>query len=545
MRKFLLFLAPLFLFADISLKELQDAPEGHVRNFNIWQYMQQDISPEDAQRAYELTKGYNHKIFIKYAKKTDDKKVLEQSRCSNLKTASLLNESNASCISQALNLSRAMNLSFRQRDALSQSLNEKHSDKSELILLMNSKSFVLDALKSGEKNYLKLFNSLGTKNRQEYFNVKLSAERINSLAQEKAFNRSIKYIVTDSKMHRMQESLLLLKGCDLTAESYFFLALNALKFKATKKASHYLEISQKKAYYQFNKDKAVFWKYLITNDEAFLNELSTSTDINIYTLYAKEKLDLEVKNYFSALELKDKPSQINLNNPYVWEKTLDVIRATKPNELTELLQRYNSKEDEVLHAFIYSKMHKYKEHNYILPYKKATESLSNDDKALLYALARQESHFIPSAISRSYALGVMQMMPFLIKALAKQKGESLTLNDMFDPYTNITYAKEHIAYLQKHLYHPLFIAYAYNGGIGFTKRHLLQGSFLKGSFEPYLSMELMANTESREYGKKVLANYVVYKKILKEEIKIIPLLEKLTVPAHTDRFRIKALVLNH
>jgi soluble lytic murein transglycosylase len=203
------------------------------------------------------------------------------------------------------------------------------------------------------------------------------------------------------------------------------------------------------------------------------------------------------------------------------------------------LQKFNAKDDEVVHAFIYTKMLKYKTHNYIMPYKKVTQELSNDDKALLYALAKQESQFIPSALSRSYALGVMQMMPFLVDALAKQKKEKVELNEMFNPYKNITYSKKHIKWIQKSLYHPLFIAYAYNGGMGFTRRHLKTGSFTKGSFEPFLSMELMSNTESREYGKKVLANYVIYKKILGEEISIIELIDKLTNPIETDKFRPK------
>ena len=172
-----------------------------------------------------------------------------------------------------------------------------------------------------------------------------------------------------------------------------------------------------------------------------------------------------------------------------------------------------------------------------MPYQESTASLNNDTKALIYALARQESHFIPSAISRSFALGVMQIMPFLIEALAKQKKETAALEEMFDPDKNIKYATKHLSYLKKHLYHPLFIAYAYNGGIGFTKKHLLKGTFKEGSYEPYLSMELMANRESREYGKKVLANYVIYKKILNEEVKITSLFESLTEPSRTDRFR--------
>jgi len=537
MRKILFFLSPLLLSADISLKELQNSPKGHARNFHIWQYMQQDINASDAKCAYELTQGYNHKIFIKYAKKTDNKRVLQRARCSKMKTNELLNESNASCINEGLSLSKAMNLQAKQREKLSINLKENYSNKSELIFLMNTKPFVLNALKSGEKNFLELFNTLGTKNRRKFFNIKLSKERINALAKEKSFNKAIKYIVTDRKMHRIQESLLLLQASGLSAESYFFLAMNALHFKATAKALNYLEIAQKKAYYQINKDKALFWKYLISKNKVYLKALSRGSDINIYTLYAKEKLKIDVKNYFCTLDLKKKPSAINLNNPYVWEKTLDIIRNSSTQDLAKLLKKYDSQDDEVLYAFIYSKMLKYKKHNYILPYKQITKDLSNDDKALLYALARQESHFIPSAISRSYALGVMQMMPFLIKALAKQKKETLELNDMFDPYENIRYAKTHIRYLQKYLYHPLFIAYAYNGGIGFTKRHLLQGTFSKGSFEPYLSMELMSNTESREYGKKVLANYVIYKKILKEEVSITSLFETLTDSSRTDRFR--------
>ena len=84
------------------------------------------------------------------------------------------------------------------------------------------------------------------------------------------------------------------------------------------------------------------------------------------------------------------------------------------------------------------------------------------------------------------------------------------------------------------------MAYAYNGGMGYLKKHLLNtGKFSTGKYEPFLSMELMANTEAREYGKKVLANYVIYKRILGEEVSIINLFDNLTDPKKTDRFRAK------
>jgi len=541
MRTLFLLLTPFLLFAQLTLEDLKQAPKGHVRNFNIWQFMAQDISAKDADEAYSLVDKYNHKVYLRYVKKTKDEKVLQEYRCTKLKIKELMLEEDASCVNLALSYSRAFSLKDTQRVLLADTLKDQYKTKSDILLVMNEDKFIQALLKSGSKNYLKLFNGLGYKIRHKYFNIKLSSDIVNKLANERAFNQAIKYIVTDKKMGRMQKSILSLKPHELNDISYFFLALNALKFKATTKAMTYLSLAEKKAYYQIHKDKSVFWMYQITKDKKFLQQLSASTDINIYTLYANEKLNIEVKNYFSDLNLTNAVSKVNLSNPYVWEKVLDEIRAANKDETQKLLKKYNSKDDMALNAFIYAKSTKYHKHNYIMPYAKVTNDLSNDDKAILYSLAKQESQFIPSALSRSYALGVMQMMPFLVKALAKGQKEKVSLNSMFDPYKNITYSKKHLKWLKKNVYHPLFIAYAYNGGLGFTTRHLKTGTFTKGSYEPFLSMELMSNTESREYGKKVLANYIIYKKILGEEVKISSLFKSLTNPLKTDKMRAEHL----
>ena len=129
-------------------------------------------------------------------------------------------------------------------------------------------------------------------------------------------------------------------------------------------------------------------------------------------------------------------------------------------------------------------------------------------------------------------------MPFLVRAMDKEaKQPTGSLQKMFEPATNIDYASRHLDYLQKHLYHPLLIAYAYNGGIGFTKRMLQAGAFSDAPYEPFMSMEMMVNSETREYGKKVLANYVVYKRIFGQSTSILRLFENLKYPSRTDRFR--------
>ena len=151
---------------------------------------------------------------------------------------------------------------------------------------------------------------------------------------------------------------------------------------------------------------------------------------------------------------------------------------------------------------------------------------------------RQESRMIPAALSRSYALGLMQIMPFVTDDISKRIENPIkSYDDMFKPCYNIRYSRAHIKWMQKSLYHPLFMAYAYNGGLGFFKKYLLKGHFEDTQYEPFLSMEMMAQSETREYGKKVLANYVIYKKIMGEEVSIIHLFDILKEPKKTDCFR--------
>ena len=152
------------------------------------------------------------------------------------------------------------------------------------------------------------------------------------------------------------------------------------------------------------------------------------------------------------------------------------------------------------------------------------KQFNNDTQALLYALGRQESLFIPTAISTSYALGVMQLMPFNVTAIAKQMGESekITYQDMFDPAINIPYAEYFTRPLLKEFKHPLFISYAYNGGPGFTRRLLETKQLFKkdNPLDPWYSMEMIPYEETRKYGKKVLANYIIYQKSFGKEIDI-------------------------
>jgi len=210
----------------------------------------------------------------------------------------------------------------------------------------------------------------------------------------------------------------------------------------------------------------------------------------------------------------------------------------EPEKIEELANMYKTHETEGVYNYLIEKATKYKVPYYPMPYREAMWGYSKERIAMLYALARQESRFVPASVSPSYALGMMQIMPFLIKHLAKERKEKLDLDEMFNPHVAISYANQHMDYLNSWLYHPLFVAYAYNGGIGFTRKTIRKKNLFKeGKYEPYLSMELIDYEESKEYGKKVLTNYIIYLNLLGIQTRVSSFLNTLAYPSQTDRFR--------
>ncbi|MDE5592284.1 MAG: transglycosylase SLT domain-containing protein, partial [Helicobacter sp.] len=135
-----------------------------------------------------------------------------------------------------------------------------------------------------------------------------------------------------------------------------------------------------------------------------------------------------------------------------------------------------------------------------------------------------------TAISTSYALGLMQLMPFNVKAISKTLGESdkIDYQDMFDPAINVPYAEYFTRPLIKEFKHPLFVFYAYNAGPGFTRRLLGQKYLFRNEnpLDPWYSMEMIPYEEARTYGKKVLVNYVIYQQGFGKDIKLLDLIYK-------------------
>ena len=537
MRSFtLLLLFVGILYADITLEQINSKPPSRAKNFLIWQFFQQKITPKEAEAAFYQIEDVGMNELYMYAAKSNDASIKYTTNCMGTPAKNLLKIKDQDCLRLALTPYKFSRLSSAHRKKLLKRVFEPSQQRWMQAMLPHR---IVD--KIAPEVLLEIFVRAGKAYRYRNFNRVYAKEELRHLSKCRHFKRFVVYSVLDPKMTKAQESLLDISD-DVTtdAQSHFLIALNALRYGKKNKALHHFETAYQHFYFQSDKDKALFWKYMVSRDAKLLKKLAGSFDINIYTLYAREHLGEPLGNYYASLDTSNTSAEKqDITDPFVWHKILDEVKTTPQNHLQKLRRRYASKGLVGVQSFIMERATKYRIQGFIMPYDAYLKDVSTDSRALMYAMMRQESRFIPSALSHSYAMGLMQIMPFLVHAMEKEMPHKLkSLDDMFEPQTNLMYAKKHLQWLQKSFYHPLFLAYSYNGGYGFTKKHILNtNTFQEGPYEPYMSMELMLNSESREYGKKVFANYIVYKEILGEKVSFLKLVESLKNVDATDRFR--------
>ena len=134
------------------------------------------------------------------------------------------------------------------------------------------------------------------------------------------------------------------------------------------------------------------------------------------------------------------------------------------------------------------------------------------DRALIFALVRQESGFNPRAKSPDGARGLMQLMPNTASFVARDRGfRRGKRKQLFDPETNLELGQRYIAHLLKHelVRGDLFrLATAYNGGPGNLRKWLRKMDF-KG--DALLFIESLPSRETRLFTERVLTNLWVYR----------------------------------
>ncbi|SMC09575.1 lytic transglycosylase domain-containing protein [Nitratiruptor tergarcus] len=525
MIKLLWLILPFALFAkEITLEFLKSKPRSTARDYYIWRYLDQNITPVQAQHALTLAKRVNKKILLRYAKKIEDNATKRAVLCLYKPISQLIKEDNT-CLAAGMNIAKASLLQTKKRIALFKRLTG-FSIQQDLKFMLTDNPF--GVLHNNPQKFLEIFLSSSSKYRKRYFNRAYSKEFLKKLSQYPAFNAFATTAIFEEH-NKIVFSLIRFSPQYFNAKSAFYIGLAAFKRGYPHIAQSFLQRSLAKAYFKKDRDKALFWLYKITKKEIFLNKLLKSKDLNIYTLLASYITGNKYTNFYTP-QLKGK-KKIKLKDPFVW---LAIKKRINSEDLTKLKKEFSYRNTQNVYAIIDEKLSSYTRHPFILPYEKYLQDQNTSQKALIYAIAKQESRFIPSAISSSYALGAMQFLPFLAKHIAKkQKIKNFDLDMMFDEKIALTFAKHHLHYLQSYLYHPLLVAYAYNGGIGYTKRSVIK---IFHKYEPLMAMEMIPSNENREYGKNVLANYIIYMKIFGKNLNLPHIVQMLQRPEDSCGF---------
>lgn len=145
----------------------------------------------------------------------------------------------------------------------------------------------------------------------------------------------------------------------------------------------------------------------------------------------------------------------------------------------------------------------------------ARDASSNGvDPLLVHALIREESRYNPDALSRSKAIGLMQLLPGTAYGVAKRLNVPLSSKqDVFKPEINIKLGTNYLAYTLKRFNGNALLAVAsYNGGPNavqsWSTNPKLSGS---GDFDTFV--ENIPFRETRDYVRKVFGSYWTYEEI--------------------------------
>ncbi len=134
------------------------------------------------------------------------------------------------------------------------------------------------------------------------------------------------------------------------------------------------------------------------------------------------------------------------------------------------------------------------------------------DRALFYAVMRQESKFQPDAKSGAGARGLMQIMPATASVIAQDRTLARANKDkLLDPSFNLSLAQNYFETLMasgEPRGNLFMLTTAYNGGPGNLSRWLDQINF-KG--DPFLFIESIPAAETRGYIERVVMNFWIYR----------------------------------
>lgn len=158
------------------------------------------------------------------------------------------------------------------------------------------------------------------------------------------------------------------------------------------------------------------------------------------------------------------------------------------------------------------------------------------DRALVYALVRQESRFNPRARSPAGASGLMQIMPRTASWVAGDRTlHGANRSRLLDPALNLSLGQRYIQMLldERDVGGDLLrMMVAWNGGPGNLSKWLKN---TKHHDDPLLFIEGITRRETRVFAEKVLSNFWIYRDRLGQETPSLDAIAAGQWPAYTPQ----------
>jgi len=128
------------------------------------------------------------------------------------------------------------------------------------------------------------------------------------------------------------------------------------------------------------------------------------------------------------------------------------------------------------------------------------------DRALIYAIVRQESYFNPKAVSVSNARGLMQLLPSTARDMDRSVNYRRNPTALYEPGLNMRLGQDYVQWLMQEFHNDGDLGRvfaAYNGGPGWLSRWL---ATQPADIDPLLLLETLPREESRDYAERALSH---------------------------------------
>ena len=150
---------------------------------------------------------------------------------------------------------------------------------------------------------------------------------------------------------------------------------------------------------------------------------------------------------------------------------------------------------------------------YPLKFEEHVYKYSNEldiDPMLTFAIIKTESNFEEQVVSRSGAIGLMQLMERTAKEQARKLNIEYSMESLYDAQINLKIGLYYFNTLLDYYNQNYILAFtAYNAGLGNVQKWINEGTIKPDGSD----IENIPFKETNMYVRKIIKNYEIYKKL--------------------------------